>query len=51
MYPKRPQRHRMQAMVEEEVMERVKAEAAKNGVSVSAMCAMLIKRGLDAGCQ
>lgn len=47
----RPRRHRIQAMVEKDVMERVEAEAAKNGVSISAIAAILIKRGLDASRQ
>ena len=47
----RPRRHRIQAMVEKDVMERVEAEAAKNGVSISAIATILIKRGLDASRQ
>ena len=46
----RKTRHRLQAMVDEKIQERVKAEAEKNGISISAMTALLIRRGLDSAC-
>lgn len=51
MREQRSRRQRIQAMVEKDLMERVEAEAAKNGVSISAIATILIKRGLDASRQ
>lgn len=43
----RAARVRVQAMLDEATAERVKAQALKNGVSVSAMAAILISRALE----
>ena len=44
----RQARVRVQAMLDTETSERVKAQALRKGVSVSAMAAILIKGALDA---
>lgn len=44
----RQARIRVQAMLDPETSERVKAQALRKGVSVSAMAAILIKSALDA---